>query len=72
MRTINIFVMYMAEIRDRDIYRFIKEGGGRATRRQIFEALGDDEESRKTIEEKLMMMARMGIVIIEGDEVRIR
>jgi len=63
--------MYMAEIRDRDIYRFIKEGGGRATRRRIFEALGDDEESRKTIEEKLMM-ARMGIVIIEGDEVKIR
>jgi len=64
--------MYLAEIRDRDIYSFIKEGGGRATRRRIFEALGDDEESRKTIEEKLMMMARMGIVIIEGDEVRIR
>jgi len=65
--------MYMAEIRDRDIYRFIKEGeGGRATRRRIFEALGDDEESRKTIEEKLMMMARMGIVIIEGDEFRIK
>ena len=53
------------------IWKFIKDRGGRATKQQILKALGDDEESGKSIEEKLRTMETMRIVVIEGDEVRI-
>ena len=53
------------------IWRFIKEHGGRATKKQIFETFAGDEETRGFIEEKLGMMRSMGIVVIERDEVEI-
>lgn len=56
---------------DHMIYRFIRDRGGRATKQQIFEALGDDAGARKAIEERLRLMATYGIVKIEGDEVRV-
>jgi len=62
----------MSKTHEHVIWRFIKDHGGRATKQQIFEALGDDEESKKTIEEKLRTMENMGIVMTEGDEVRIK
>ena len=59
-------------VQDYIIHRFIRESGGKATKREILEALGCDEESRRTIEAKLMMMERFGIVTIEGDIIRIK
>jgi hypothetical protein len=59
-------------IHENDIWKFIKERGGRATMQEIFEAFGDDEESKNAINEKLTMMARFGIVVIEGNEVRVK
>jgi len=56
---------------DHVIYRAIRDRGGRATKQQIFEALGDDAGTRKAIEERLRLMATYGIVAIEGDEVRL-
>lgn len=60
----------MAEIQDFMIYEVIKGLGGKATKKEIFEALGDDE-AREVIEEKLKRWASFGIVVIEGDEVKI-
>ena len=61
----------MSETHEHVIWRFIKDREGRATKQQILEALGDGEELRKDIEEKLRTMATMRIVVIEGDAVRI-
>lgn len=54
------------------IHRFIREHGGEATKQQIFETLGNDDESKRIIEEKLRMMERFGLVIIDGEEVKTR
>lgn len=62
----------MAAVQDYMIYNILKNQGGRATRQQIFDALGDDEESRRAIKEKLTTMERFGIIAVEGDEVTIR
>ena len=51
------------------IHKFISERGGKATKQEIFEALGNDEESRRMIGEKLTTMERFGISAIDGDEV---
>lgn len=59
-------------IRDNMIYKFLRERGGKASNREILEGLGSDEESRRLIEEKLTIMERFGIVIIDGDVVRIK
>ena len=56
-------------IRDHVIHRFIRERGGRATKKEILEALGRDEESKRLIEEKVTMMTRFGILAIDGDVV---
>lgn len=61
----------MAGIQDYMILRFVREKGGRITKEEIFEALADNEEERKTIDEKLRRMVRYGIVMSEGDEVRL-
>lgn len=57
-------------VQDYTIHRFISKSG-RVTKQEICEALGSDEESKRIIEEKLRMMERFGIVVIEGDVVRI-
>lgn len=62
----------MAGIYEHVIHRFLRERGGKASKQEIFEALGSDEESRRTIEEKVTMMRRMGIVVVDGDVVRIK
>jgi len=59
-------------VQDYIIHRFIRESGGKAMKREILEALGCDEESKRMIEEKLTMMERFGIVAIEGDNIRIK
>ena len=58
-------------VQDYIIHRFIREQGGKATKKQIFEAFGSDKETRRRIEEKLMMMDRFGLVVIDGEEVKI-
>ena len=51
------------------IHRFLREQGGRATKKQILEALGSDEESKRLIKDKLTLMARFGIITINGENV---
>jgi len=64
-------VTEIAEIQDYMIYRVIRDHGGRINKKQIFEALGTDDKTKKAIEEKLRMMTRFGIVVVEGQNVRI-
>jgi hypothetical protein len=54
------------------IIRFLREQGGSAPRKKIHSALGRDEESRRSIDEKLSMMERFGLVFIDGEEVKIK
>jgi hypothetical protein len=64
-------VTEIAEIQDYMIYRVIRDHGGMVTKKQIFEALGTDEKTKKVIEEKLRKMTSFQIVAVEGDNVRI-
>ena len=59
-------------IRDYMIHRFLREQGGRATKKEILEALGSGEESKRLIEDKLAMMARFNIIMIDGEIVSLR
>jgi len=59
-------------VQDYKIHRFIREKGGKATKKEILEALGSDKESKRLIEEKLGMMARFGLITINRDEVTIK
>ena len=58
-------------IQDHIIYKIIKDQGGSATKKQIFDAFEDDEETKRLIEERLRVMERFGILTVDGDEVRI-
>ena len=59
-------------VQDHIIHRFLRERNGKATKKEILEALGGDEESKRLIEEKVTMMARFDILTIEGDVVSIK
>ncbi len=61
----------VAAIQDYMIFNVIRGRGGRATKTEIFEALGGGDEVRRVVEEKLSMMARFGLVVVEGDAVKI-
>jgi len=62
----------VAGIYEHVIHRFLRESGGSASKKEIYIALGDDSESRRMIDEKLRMMERFGLVIIDGEEVNIK
>jgi len=54
------------------IHQFLVKNNGKATRREILDALGKDEETRRIVEEKLSMMQRFGLVTIDGDLVALK
>ena len=60
-----------AGIHEHVIHRFLRERGGSASKKEIYGAFGDDAESRRTIDDKLRMMERFGLIIIDGEEVKI-
>jgi len=57
----------LSGISDYMIHQFLVKNNGKATRREILDALGKDEETRRIVEEKLSMMQRFGLVTIDGD-----
>ena len=59
-------------VQEYKIHRFIKGQGGKASKKAIYTALGDDAESRRSIDEKLKMMERFGLIIIDGEEVKLK
>lgn len=54
------------------IHQFLVKNNGKATKREILDALGKDEEARRIVEEKLSMMERFGLVTIKGDLVTLK
>ena len=59
----------MTEMWERVICRIVEGCGGMVPREQILRVLGEDEESRGLIEEKLREMVARGLVAIREDEV---
>lgn len=58
---------------DHVIYQFLTENNGGATKREeLFDVFGSNEEVRRIIREKLLMMERFGLITIQGDVVTIR
>jgi hypothetical protein len=62
----------MAVVYEYVIHRFLRERGGSASKEEIYKALGDDDASRRMIDDKLRMMERFGLVIINGEEVKVK
>jgi len=55
------------------ILDFLRERGGSASKKEIYRALGDDTAaSRNMIDDRLRMMERFGLVIIDGEEVKVK
>ena len=62
----------MSTIQDYTIHQFLTKNNGKATIQEIIQALGDDEETKRIIEEKISTMARFGLITIEGDTITIK
>ena len=62
----------MPEIYEHVIHKFLREHGGSTSKNEIYKALGDDAESRRMIDEKLRMMERFGLVVIDGEKVNVK
>ncbi|MEM2111906.1 MAG: hypothetical protein QXX08_08535 [Candidatus Bathyarchaeia archaeon] len=62
----------MVPIYEHTIHRFLIKNGGSALKMEIYKALSEDDSSRKTIDEKLRMMERFGLVIIDGEKVKVK
>ena len=62
----------MSEVQDYMIHQFLIKNNGKAKRQEIIRALGENEETKRIVEEKITMMARFGIVTIDGDLVIIK
>jgi DNA-binding HxlR family transcriptional regulator len=62
----------MAVVYEYVIHRLLRERGGSASKEEIYKALGDDDASRRMIDDKLRMMERFGLVIINGEEVKVK
>jgi DNA-binding HxlR family transcriptional regulator len=63
----------MAVVYEYVIHRFLRDRGGSASKKEIYRALGDDTAaSRRMIDERLRMMERFGLVIIDGEEVKVK
>jgi len=62
----------LSGVQDYMIHQFLMKNNGKATKQQIIEALGKSEEDKRVVREKIMMMARFGIVSIDGDLVTIK
>ena len=62
----------MSTIQDYTIHQFLTKNNGKATIHEIIQALGDDEETKRIIEEKISTMARFGLITIEGDTITIK
>jgi len=62
----------MPEIYERVIHKFLREHGGSASKNEVYKALGGDAASRRMIGEKLRMMERFGLIVIDGEEVGVK
>ena len=61
----------MSEIFEYKIHDFLRRSGG-SSKEEIYKAFGEDIEAKRIIDEKLRMMERFGLIIIEKEEVRLK
>ncbi len=64
--------MIMAEIYEYAIHKFLREHGRSALKNEIYKVLSDGVASRRMIDEKLRMMELLGLVTINGEEVKVK
>ena len=58
---------------DHAIYQFLTENNGGATKREeLFDVFGLNEEVKRIVQEKLLMMERFGLITIQGDLITVR
>lgn len=62
----------LPKIQDYMIHQFLRKNNGKATKKEIFEALGKDDETKRIVNEKIGMMERFGLVDVKGDLVTIK
>ena len=62
----------MSKVQDYTIHQFLMKNNGKATRQEIIHALGENEETKRIVEEKISTMARFGVITVEGDLVTIK
>ncbi len=62
----------MSAVQDYMIYQIISKNNGKATKKEILDALAKNEEAKRLVEEKLLMMERFGLISIEGDVVTLK
>jgi hypothetical protein len=62
----------MSEVQDYMIHQYLIKNNGKAKRQEIIRAFGENEETKRIVEEKITMMARFGVVTIDGDLVIIK
>ncbi len=62
----------MLEIREHEIYQYLLGNSEKIRIADACKALGKDEETRKSVKERLAKMARFGILDIKGDYVSIK
>ena len=67
------YVIGMALVYEYVILQFLRAHDGSASKKEIYKALGDDTAaSRSMIDDRLRMMERFGLVMIDGEEVKIK
>jgi predicted DNA-binding transcriptional regulator len=62
----------MLEIREHEIYQYLLGNSEKIRIADACKALGKDEETRKSVKERLATMAKFGILDIKGDYVSIK
>jgi hypothetical protein len=62
----------MSKVQDYTIHQFLTKNDVKATIQEIIRALGEDEETKRIIEEKISNMTRFGLITIEGDMITIK
>jgi len=62
----------MAEVYEHVIHKFLRDHGGSASKKEIYKTFGSNAESNRRIDEKLRMMERFGLIVIDGEEVKIK
>jgi len=60
------------EVFEHEIYKFLAERKDAMKISEVCEAFGQDRETRDNVREKLLMMARYGLIFIDGEYVSTR
>jgi hypothetical protein len=57
----------MLEIREHEIYKFLAKRRGAMKVSDVCDAFGQDRETRDNVRERLLLMARYGVIFRDGE-----